>query len=58
MVAGTDGNDFEFRQKVANTYQIRLIILSNQFPAKLSNYLQVAATAVPKMKRSRHDKRQ
>jgi len=29
MVAGTDGNDFEFRQKVANTYQIRLITLSN-----------------------------
>lgn len=35
MVAGTDGNDFEFRQKVANTYQIRLITLS-KFP---QNYL-------------------
>jgi len=27
MVAGTDGNDFEFRQRVAGTYQIRLITL-------------------------------
>lgn len=49
MVAGTDGNDFEFRQKVANTYQIRLITLSKPI-VKLSNYLEVAACAMPKAK--------
>lgn len=42
MVAGTDGNDFEFRQRVAGTYQIRLITLraiaSSQLHSKLSNY--------------------
>lgn len=54
MVAGTDGNDFEFRQKVANTYQIRLITLS-KILAKLSNYLQVAEPLhCQKPKRSWH----